>query len=244
MLDDALVDRIVVYVERGGALLMAADAGRRTIGAPERDDWALLRRFGFAPPAGEPVEGRRESATPVAGDVFPEGARPFTLRETWDVGPQPGTETAAWFGGDRNRAAISWKPFGRGRVAVQWAETIVPPFFSPGDADHAFLADVAMWAGIEPLSAASDSRFWTYLLKATRGDAYYGMVHVGCWQNTPSAPVEGTVRWLALEAGTYRVTELVTGRDLGEHSADRLRDEGLELRLGPREVAIFRVARR
>jgi hypothetical protein len=149
--------------------------------------------------------------------------------------------TAAYFEGDRQRAALTWKPFGRGKVAVIWAQTMVPPLFSSRGGSYAFFRDIARWAGVPRSVEVTDDRLWTHLLKTKDGASYYGLVHVGCWQNTPSAPVEGAVRWLGVADGTYRVTELVAAKELGQFSAQTLRHDGLPVQLGPREVAIFRL---
>jgi hypothetical protein len=237
------IDRLVAYVENGGALLMSADAGRKSVDAPA-EDWVLLRRFGVAPPDSEPVPGRHATAVPEPGALFGSDAKPFTLREAWNVKPPEGMETAAFLDGDRQRAAISWKSFGKGKIAILWSQTIIAPLFAKPEAAYPFLRDVARWAGIEPMANATDSRLWTNLLKTKDGSIYYGLAHVGSWQNCPTTGVDTAVRWLRIPAGTYSVTELISGKELGKFTAETLRADGLPVKLQPREVAIFRMARK
>jgi hypothetical protein len=242
-MEKSLADRVVRYVENGGSLLMRPDAGRKCVDEPDAD-WVLLRRFGIEPPPGEFVPDRKAAAVPVAGTIFTAEAKPFTLRDAWKVPPPEGMESAACFDGDKNRAALSWKPFGKGKVAVVWARTIVPPDWGITGAGYPFLRDVARWAGIQPQAEAVDSHLWTNLLKTKDGSTYYGLAHVGCWQGAPANGVDTAVRWLILPEGDYRVTELISGKEIGEFSAARLKAEGLPVRLAPREVAIFRMARK
>lgn len=237
------IDRLVAYVENGGTLLMAADAGRKSVDAPA-EDWVLLRRFGVAPPAAEPARGRNATAVPEHGALFGTEAKPFMLRDVWDVKPPEGMETVALLDGDRQRATLSWKSFGKGKVAILWARSITPPLFSKPEAAYPFLRDVARWAGIEPIADTTDSRLWTNLLKTKDGSIYYGLAHVGVWQNTPATGVDCAVRWLVLPEGNYHVTEIISGKDLGEFSAAKLRGEGIPVKLAPREVVIFRMARK
>jgi hypothetical protein len=237
-----LVDKIVAYVEQGGTLLMAADAARTCVDAPN-EDWVLLQRFGIAPPTTERTN-RLLPANPAPGPIFSDESRSFTLRDVWKIAPPAGMQTEAFFGSGRSDAALSWKQFGKGRVAVLWAHTIVPPLFSPSEAAYPFFRDVANWAGIRPMADATDDRLWTNLLKTPDEKAWYGLAHVGSWQNTPTTGVDCRVRWLVLPPGEYAVTELTTGRELGSIAADQLRTEGLPVKLAPKEIAIFRMVRK
>jgi hypothetical protein len=244
LLEGSLIDRIVRYVEAGGALLMSPSAGRRRIEAPGTADWVLLRRLGFDPPAGEMVPDRKAMVAPRGTSILKSGAGAFTLREIWEAGPQKGSETAACFEGDAARPALSWRSVGKGKVAVFWAQTLVPPLFSAEGESYAFLGDVARWAGVPPVAEVTDSRFWTNLLKSRDGASYYALAHVGWWANAPSTPVQGSIRWAGLPEGTYRVTELLSGRLVGDFSAGQLKRDGLALKLAPRETAVFRMAPR
>ncbi len=237
------IDRVVAYVENGGTLLMSADAGRQSVDAPA-EDWVLLRRFGIEPPAKGPALNQKATAVPASGAIFEDEARPFTLRDMWNIPPPVGMETAACFDGDTNRAAISWKPFGKGKVAVVWARTIIPPLFSEPTAAYPFFRDMARWAGIEPMADATDTRLWTNLLKTKDGSTFYGLAHVGVWSKTPATSVEGAVRWLVLPEGNYHVTELISGKEIGDFTAAKLKTDGLPVKLEPREVAIFRMVRK
>jgi hypothetical protein len=237
-MEKSLLDRVVRYVEAGGTLLMYPDSGRKCLEDPDAD-WVLLRRFGIEPPPGEVDRDRKAAAVPVAGAIFTTEAKPFTLRDAWKVPPPEGMESAACFDGDKNSAALSWKPFGKGKVAVVWARTIVIPDGGPPEAGYPFLRDVARWAGIQPMAEATDSHVWTNLLKTKDGSSYYGLT------KGPGKGVDTTVRWLLLPDGDYRVTELISGNELGEFTAARLKMEGLPVKLEPREtVAIFRMVRK
>ncbi len=238
----SLAERIVRYAENGGTVLMCADSGRNCI-EDQDQDWMLLKMFGFAPPQAEIVKERKTVAIPSSGAIFAEASKPFTLRDIWDVRPSEVAETAAFFDGDQKRAAISWKPFGKGKVAVVWAQTIVPPLFSEENAKYAFLGDVARWAGVQPIAEVTDNRFWTNMLKSKDGKSFYGLVHVGSWQNTPSETVEGAVRWLRLPEASYKITELISWKDLGEWTSEKLAKEGIPVKLRPREVAIYRMSK-
>jgi hypothetical protein len=240
MMEKSLVDRIVRYVENGGNLLMSACAGRQYI-ENQKEDWVLLKKFGFAPPEGEMMKNRPTITTPVKSGMFNAESKPFTLRDFWIVKPPEGAETTAFFEGNQQRAAITWKKFGKGKVAILWAQTIVPPLFSPENGRYAFLSDVAKWAGVQPFAEVTDNRLWTNLLKTKDGKKFYGLVHVGSWQNAPSAPVEGYVHWLKLPQGKYRVTELISGKELGEWTADKLGKEGISVKMVPKSVAIYRM---
>jgi hypothetical protein len=242
-MDREQIARVVNYVETGGSLLMSADAGRKCV--DEQDaDWVLLRRFGLEPPVGEALLNHKATAVPEPGAIFGSDAKPFTLRETWNVKPPAGMETEAFLDGDRQRAALSWKRFGKGKVAILWAQTLIPPLFSKPEAAYPFLRDVARWAGIGPMADTTDSRLWTNLLKTKDGSTFYGLTHVGSWQGMPATAVDGAVRWLVLPEGNYQVTEIISGKEVGDFTAARLKSEGLLVKLAPREVAIFRMVRK
>ena len=242
-MEKSLLDRVVRYVEAGGTLLMYPDIGRKCVEQPDAD-WVLLRRFGIAPPPGEVVPDWKAAAVPVVGAIFTTEAKPFTLRDAWKVPPPEGMESAACFDGDKSRAAISWKRFGKGKVVVVWAQTIVTPDWGLPEAGYPFLRDIARWAGIQPQAEAVDSHLWTNLLKTKDGSSYYGLAHVGSWQNSPAKGVDTTVSWLRIPDGSYTVTELISGKELGNFTAETLRTDGLPVKLEPREVAIFRMTRK
>lgn len=240
-LEQAAIDRIVGYAENGGTVLMTANAGRKCI-EDSQADWVLLKRFGFTSPAGAEQQNRKATAAPQAGEIFNETAKPFVLRDIWQMSPSADTRTAAFFDPDRKQAAISWKPFGKGKVAVIWARTLVPPMHSKEN--YPFLRDIAKWAGVDLYSDATTDLFWTNLLKQKDKDVYYGLVHVGTWQDCPNQPVTGAVQWLGVPDGNYSVTEILSGKKLGDFSAGDLRTKGISLTLKPREVAIYKIEKR
>jgi hypothetical protein len=235
-----LIDQVVRYAENGGTVLMSASVGRKCI-EDQKEDWVLLKKFGFAPPEGDMIKDRPTIAVPAGNTVFTANSKPFTLRDIWSVKPPEGAETVALFDNNPQRAAITWKKFGKGKVAVVWAKTVVPPLFALENGKYAFLGDVAKWAGVQPSAEVTDNRLWTNLLKTKDGRNFYGLAHVGSWQNAPSKPVEGSVRWLNLPEGAYQITDLISGKDLGDWTAEKLRKEGISVKLGPKEVAIYRM---
>ena len=241
-LERKTIDRMANYVENGGTLLMSADAGRKCLEQPDAD-WVLLSRFGFQAPEGEPRQNFKAKAIPVDESLFGASDAAFTLRDTWNVKPPANAETIARFDGDPNKAALSWKAYGKGKVAVCWAQTIVPPLFSDSDGQRPFLRDIARWAGVKLPGEASDNRLWINLLKTKDSSKFYGLVHEGVWQNTPSVPVEGAVRWTLPAGEKYKVVEILSGKELGEFTSEQLLDKGLPVKLGPHEVAIFRMTR-
>lgn len=239
-LADATVDQLTAWVERGGTLMMWADCGRRSLDRPG-EDWVLLRRFGFPAPTGECREGRQVQAVPLPGDIFPPGAQPFTLRDDWEMPAVPEATTAAARGGDPNRPLLSWRQLGQGRVLVFWAQTALPPLNAPAGAGYPFLRDIARWAGVRLTCDSDQPLFWVNLLAGRDGKTWFGLVHLAQWQGVPSQGAAGQARWLTLPDGDFGVTELTRGQNLGTFTGKRLREEGLPVRLDPREVAIFQL---
>ena len=163
-LEQGALDRLVRYAQQGGTLVMRASSGRRCVDLPG-EDWVLLRRFGFTPPAGERVNGYAP-AVPVPGEIFPAAAQPFRLGNYWNVPPPQDATTLAYFRGDQQSAALSWRPVGKGKVVVIWADDIWPPSLE----GYPFLRDLARWAGVR-LEGDSDSpQFCLNLLKQKQGN--------------------------------------------------------------------------
>jgi hypothetical protein len=241
VLDDSTMDDLAKYAEEGGTLLMWGDSGRRSIDRPD-EEWVLLRRFGFTPPAGPCQEQRRVKAVPVAGDVFPATAKPFTVRDYWETAVTPETNTVATINGDAAKPLVVWRAAGKGRVLVIWGKTVLPPMVADGDANYAFLRDVARWAGARLTADSDQPLFWLNLLAGRDGKSWFGLVHMGEWQGVPSKAASGQVRWLTLPDGTYQVTELIHRRDLGRQSGEALRTTGMPVTLGPREVGIYQIS--
>jgi hypothetical protein len=239
-METATREQVVRFAERGGTVVMKAFAGSVDPDRPG-EEWILLRRFGFAPPEGPARSSDYRLARPVQGPVFGEGTEGFVLRDTWEIPPRPGDETAAVFANASNRVAVSWHPFGRGRVAVLWAGTVVPP---SGGAGHGgarpFFRDFARWAGVPVPAEADNIGLWTHLLKSQDAPVWYGLVHAG----QDGKAVSGRTWWPSLPDGAYQVTELINRRDLGEQAAADLRTRGVALTLQPHEVAVFRLKKR
>ncbi|HEY3377938.1 MAG TPA: beta-galactosidase [Armatimonadota bacterium] len=242
-LEEPTLARLVQYVERGGTLVMRADAGRINVQTPTQP-WALLTRFGIMPPTGACLENRYIKAVPVAGAVFPEGTPPFVLRESWPSAPQPGLQTLACYEGDPSRVAMSWKPFGKGKVVVVWASTLIWPTAAAGHAGpHPFLRDLARWACVRLYTDATNPRLWTNLLKDRNTETYYALAYHSVWQNDSTTAITGAVRYRVPE-GQYTVTEMIGQQTVGVLSSEQLWAQGIALTLNPRAVAIYRLQKK
>lgn len=241
-LEEERIEALFRFVEEGGRLVMWADAAGRCLERPE-EQWVLLRRLGFQPPAGPCLDNAKVPAVPVEGPVFGKDAGSFLLRDTWPAGEQPGAVHAAFLKGDPSRPAVSVRPVGKGQALVIWAKTAIPPMISEPDAAYPFWRDIARWAGVRLPTDSDQPLFWTNLLRVPDGSAWFALVMVGEWQGEPRKPASGSVRWPAVPDGTYRVTEVIHQRDLGAQTGETLRNTGLKLTLAPREVAIFRFDR-
>ena len=235
------ITKLTEYVKNGGTLVMEANYGSRCVEAPNAN-WMLIKSLGFKPPIKDDMDNRQRKTVPVSGAIFPASAQPFTLRGTWQPAPDDDAHTAACFDGDKAQPAITWKKFGKGKVAVIWADTIVPPMNT--QYKYVFLRDIAKWAGVPLYSNASNDLIWTNLLKSKDRDTYYGLAFIGSWQNRPQSTVTGSVQWLVLPAGNYEVTELISGRKIGTLSAEELKQKGISVKLNPRELAIYKMVRK
>ena len=231
-----LVEQLAQYVENGGRLVMSANAGRTDPDRPG-EDWVLLRRLGFAPPQESARPRKPLVARTQAGAVFPQAGRAFSLEAPSWV-PQESEGVLARF--EDGSPAMTLRPYGKGEVVVLWASGVIPP--SRGE-PYPFLADVARWAGVASRSSASDFHFYTNLLVHRDGRTHYGLVYRTStafpWGQT-GEPVEARTRW-ELPEGRYRVSERLSGRDLGIVTAATLREEGLPTSLAPHAVAVYRM---
>ncbi|HEY9248136.1 MAG TPA: beta-galactosidase [Rariglobus sp.] len=235
IIEKSVLGTVSEYVRKGGTLVIRADSGRTCPDLPG-EDWTLLRAFGFTPPAGDVVPGTCETV-PVKGDVFPDSAASFRLREYWPASPGADERVIATLASSR-KAAVTWKPFGAGRVVVVWASTIVP---SRGSSSYPFLRDIARWAGVAPRSGSGSTAIWTNLLRTDSGDVFYGLAYHSAWQIRDKPPVSARVTWSLPAPGRYRVTELISGKDHGIHDADALTRDGLEVTLPAYGVSVFRL---
>ncbi len=235
-LEAATIDGLVKYVEDGGTLVMTADVGRRTVEKASAD-WVLLARFEFTPPQETTSDGSYAQALPVAGDVFPETAGSFRLRDTWKHQPAGNENVIATFESKGGSTAISWIPYGKGRVVVYWSSTIVPASLG----GYPALRDIARWAGATPTGWGIPASFWTNLLQKKDDDTYYGLVYRSSFPSDRNgAAIDGITHW-KLPAGDYTVTELIANQPLGKWSASRLEADGIPASLKPNAVAVYRI---
>lgn len=237
------VDRLVSYVRAGGTLVMTADTGRRCWTLPE-EDWVLLRRFGFRCPEDDRMSYYAR-AFPVPGEVFPPEAKPFELYAYAQTVPQPDAKAAACFNNDAKRPAVSWKASGKGKVVVIWGQSVVPVEVSRSGNRQSYpvMRDLARWGGVRLDVDATTPRFWVNLLKAKRGDAYYALVmRYDSWYDKEPAELPGATTLPGIPDGEYRVSERITGNDLGSFSSTHLRTQGIAVTLAPLQVAILRLA--
>lgn len=223
---------LVSYVENGGTLVMTADSGRRSPDVPG-EDWYLLRQLGIQPPASDDLAA---SGSVKARLKDPAVTEDFSLRDAWKFAPQSGEVLAEYSFGP----AITRHPLGKGSVVVIWADTIIPPTEGGG---YPFLKQIARDAGVEIFSDASTPNLWTNLLANPETGAYYALVYQPAWTRYDRPPANGRTFWKVAD-GQYQVTELISGRDVGEISGSDLLTKGLEVSLKPREVAIYRLSKK
>ncbi len=237
-LETSTIDGLLKYVEDGGTLIMTADVGRRTVEGSQAD-WVLLTRLGFTPPQGENSDANYAQALPVAGDVFPESAGSFRLRDTWSHQPAGNETVIATYEGKPGGTAVSWIPYGKGRVVVFWSSTIVPASLG----GYPALRDIARWAGAAPTGWGVPASFWTNLLKKKDGETYYGLVYRSAFPTDGKGPAVDGVTYWKLPEGDYTVTELIANQSLGTWSASKLETAGIPASLKPYGVAVYRIAK-
>ncbi len=229
-LEQAVIDDILDYVRNGGNILMNAGTGRVCV-ENLRNDWALLRAFGFNPP-GEIRESQYAELCTASDDSMTGQVRHF-----WNAGKQPG-ETVAVLKG-KNLPGITMLPFGKGKVFVVWAREIQPPGRIPHH-EKPFLRAIAEQCGANLPVSASARVFWTNLLKHKENGNFYLLVMRSTQGD--AKVVDGVVR-PSVPAGTYRVSEMIQPGNNVEMSSDALNSEGIKVHLKNREVAIYKLER-
>ncbi|MFA6292187.1 MAG: beta-galactosidase [Victivallales bacterium] len=233
-LENKLSDELADYVKNGGNILMGAEAGRYSV-EDDNADWTLLKKFGFNPP-----ETVRENIYGTVSGAPGSGLEKYsnigTVRHIWTSGAQPG-KTLAVFSTLQNSPAITVKEFGKGKVFMIWAREVQPP----GNYDekaHPVLRTVAEMCGAD-LPTECDSRyFWTNLMKDQKSDTWYLLV---MRSNYGKDDANSAVVKTKLPAGNYKITELIDGKVNLDKSAAQLAGEGLQVKLGKREVAIYKL---
>lgn len=237
--ESSLSDSLVDYVREGGTLVMTADAGRIDPDKPG-EDWLLLKRFGWQPPAGDGRNTNLARARTVADTIFSEGGKPLAFSGiVWRATDTSGV--AATF--DDGSPALAWKSFGKGRVVVVWATDLVPPAQITGSTR--LVADIARWAGVSLATDSTDPRLYTNLLTRKSDSTFYGLVYhsgAGARWGQEAPAISAQTRW-TLPDGNYAVHELISDKNLGTHSSARLRDQGLDSDLPRHAVAIYRLTR-
>lgn len=245
-LEQRAMDEILQYAKDGGTVVLTAGAGRVNVDGAGRA--SLLEQFGFpALPSQTPASGMTKAA-PASSTTFPALAKPFYVRNAYSVPPPADAETVAAFNGDPNRAALSWRPFGKGKVAVVWAQGIIPPsrepVANPADAANGgLLRELARWAGAKLYTDATLPRFWVNVLAHQDQKTFYGLVYYMAYLEKSKSAVTGNARFLALPPGRYRLTEIVSGKSAGTFSHKELAETGVAATLEPEAVAIYRMER-
>jgi hypothetical protein len=242
-LEQHAMDEILDYAKNGGTVVMTAGAGGINVDAAAKG--SLLQQFGF--PALSSTNGVTglTKAVPRSGSVFPAEAQSFYVAKAYSVPPPADAETVASFNGEPRRAALSWKPFGKGKVAVIWGQGILPPSREPVAVPNpgGLLRSLARWAGSTVYADASLPRFWVNVLQGRDQKNYYGLVYYMAYMEKSKDAVSGNVRFLTLPPGNYRLTELVTGKSAGTFTHRQLAETGIPTALAPEAVAIYRMER-
>lgn len=238
ILSSSTVDKLVEYVQNGGTLLMRANAGRQIPEQPDQD-WCLLKRFGFTPPEGAYKKDASSLVDPERGEIFPSSAGKFTLRGRWATINDPNSVAARY---PDATPAITWRSVGKGKVAVLWSGTVVPPEFASTGGQYPFMRDIARWSGAHQALDCDSSKLWLNILQNPDNGNYYLLAHAGVWNSTPAPQNSGTVKLLMLpEKTSFRITEMISGATLGTKSQAELSTSGLSMTLKPREVMIYRL---
>lgn len=228
------IEQIKAYVSQGGTVLLLPEAGRRCVEEPGAEDWVLLRELGFTPP--QQIDQSETLARPVEGQQFAPDLAPFAIRRAWPHTPNEG-ETVVAVGTKTNVPALTWRSFGKGKVAVAWTEKL-PPRGLDGPRGNVLKA-VSHWAGIGDVMAADNPAFWMNMLQDKGTGRYFGLAHAGQFLGKPTGPTKGAVRYRLPVDKKYRVKELISGNDLGVLSGEQIWNKGIPLSLTPRQVAIF-----
>lgn len=225
-----LADELVEYVQSGGALMLNADTGRKSVDAPQ-EDWVLLRKLGIAPP--KDVRAGTLEAEPVKGAGLAAEAKAFKLRDIYIAPEQEGVVLATFPA--TKTAALTQHKVGKGQVFVAWANA-TPPATEGGG--YPFLRDIGRMAGVEVYSDATEPGLWTNLLRNPKSGQYFGTVYHAAWSRRDRPAIAGNTLW-SVPDGTYEITELISGEKLGAKSGAELGSTGLPTKLGPREVAVY-----
>jgi len=227
------IEQIKAYIAGGGSVLMLPEVGRNCVEEPGAD-WVLLRELGFAPP--QPLDASETLARPVDGQQFAPDLAPFAIRRAWPHAPNEGEAVVA-VGTKTGAPALTWRPFGKGKVAVAWTEKL-PPRGMDGPRGNVLKA-VSHWAGIADVMAADNPAFWMNMLHDAGSGRYFGLAHAGQFLGKPTGSTKGAVRYRLPEGRKYRVTELISGKDMGVLDGGEIWNKGIHLSLDPRQVAIF-----
>lgn len=227
------MEQIKAYVAAGGSVLMLPEVGRKCVEEPGAD-WVLLRELGFAPP--QAVDASETLARPVGGQQFAADLTPFAIRRAWPHVPNEGEAIVA-VGTKTGVPALTWRPFGKGKVAVAWTEKL-PPRGMDGPRGNVLKA-VSHWAGIEDVMAADNPAFWMNMMHDAGTGRFFGLAHAGQFLGKPTGPTKGAVRYRLPDGKKYRVTELISGNDIGVLDGGEIWNKGIPLSLTPRQVAIF-----
>jgi len=236
MLTRERIDQIKKYVEDGGHILIVPNSGRRCVETPT-EDWVLLKELGFAPPSSPDMVKGGSKGVPVEGQTFSPKLESFVVRGLWPHEVVEGEHIVANSSRQTSTPLLTWKSFGKGKAAVLWGEKLIPRG-QDGESGN-LLRAAADWAGVEEVMASTEPALWMNMLHDEKNGKYFGLAHAGQWQSKPDTVSEGIVRYRVDSKKSYEITELISGRNLGKLSGEKIWQDGLPVKLSPREVAIF-----
>lgn len=227
-------EKLLAFVKNGGTLLMLPESGRYTPES-EKEDFTLLRRFGFAPPTAE--QKGAFVVKPAANAILTPGGN-FRVEGKWAASQQPeGVVHAATF--PDGSPALSLRKIGKGTVAVLWGNMLTPEWNAPENARHPLLRDFAALAGSAVHAQSDELRFWINFMHNEREGLYYALAHYGVLFGKKGPETTGFIK-MNLPEGRYEVTEMISGEKLGAFTGAELAAKGVPATMKSHEVRIFR----
>lgn len=241
-LENSSMDELVEYVKQGGHLILSARIGRYNITG--KNHGSLLEKFGL-PPVPSPAKMTSTFARSLPEPPFGDQPARFLLQGPSEVPSlPPEVHTIALY--ENDHPAVSWRPFGKGRVIVIWAESIPAPSRDEKSWAHPhqppsgnLLRDLAQWSGVRTYVDSPVPNLYMNLLKDHDRDIYYGLAQYASYRIENPQPLTTKAAY-TLPSGTYKVKELISDRDLGKFSSQQIAD-GLEDQWQPDAVTLYRM---